>query len=65
MSNDNYELTGEEICTQKDEQGVLRFLTRIWIPNVTELKKDILQVAHNSRFSIHPGSTKMYHDLIL
>jgi hypothetical protein len=27
------------------------------------LKKKILDEAHMSRYSIHPGSTKMYHDL--
>jgi hypothetical protein len=27
------------------------------------LKKKILDEAHTSRYSIHPGSTKMYHDL--
>jgi hypothetical protein len=27
------------------------------------LKKRILDEAHTSRYSIHPGSTKMYHDL--
>jgi hypothetical protein len=27
------------------------------------LKKKILNEAHTSRYSIHPGSTKMYHDL--
>ncbi|WOG92319.1 hypothetical protein DCAR_0311582 [Daucus carota subsp. sativus] len=57
------ELTGEEICTQKDNQGILRFSSRIWIPNVEELKNEILKDAHNSEFSIHPGSTKMYQDL--
>ena len=56
-------LTGEEICTQKDDKGILRFSSRIWIPNVKELKGEILHDAHNSRYSIHPGSTKMYRDL--
>jgi hypothetical protein len=27
------------------------------------LKKKILDEAHTSRYSIHPDSTKMYHDL--
>jgi hypothetical protein len=27
------------------------------------IKKKILDEAHTSRYSIHPGSTKMYHDL--
>ena len=56
-------LTGEELCTQKDSQGLYRFSSRVWIPDVTELKNEVLQEAHNSRFSIHPGSTKMYQDL--
>jgi hypothetical protein len=33
------------------------------VPNDDELKRLILDEAHKSRFSIHPGSTKMYHDL--
>ena len=41
----------------------VRFSSRIWIPNVTELKNEILREAHNSKFSIHPRSTKMYQDL--
>ena len=63
MKKEKNQLTGEEIGTQKDEQGILRFSSRIWIPHVPELKNEILQEAHNSRFSIHPGSTKMYRDL--
>ena len=27
-------LTGEEVCTQKDDKGIFRFFSRIWIPNV-------------------------------
>ena len=56
-------LTSEEKCGQKDDKGVIRNLKRIWIPNVSELKNEILHDAHNSRYSIHPGSTKMYQDL--
>ncbi|KAL8098310.1 hypothetical protein AgCh_031179 [Apium graveolens] len=63
MKKEKNQLTGEEIGTQKDEQGILRFSSRIWIPHVPELKNEILQEAHNSRFSIHPRSTKMYRDL--
>ena len=28
-----------------------------------ELRKEIMKEAHFSAYSIHPGSTKMYHDL--
>jgi hypothetical protein len=33
------------------------------VPKRQALKKKILDEAHASRYSIHPGSTKMYHDL--
>ena len=40
--------------------GVLRYQGRLCVPDVGELRKHILKVAHNSRYSIHPGATKMY-----
>jgi hypothetical protein len=33
------------------------------VPREEALKKKILDEAHTSRYCIHPGSTKMYHDL--
>jgi hypothetical protein len=33
------------------------------VPKREALKKKLLDEAHTSRYSIHPGSTKMYHDL--
>jgi hypothetical protein len=33
------------------------------VPKKEALKKKILDEAHTSRYSIHLGSTKMYHDL--
>lgn len=57
------ELTGEEICTHKDNQEIFEFSSRIWIPDVKELKDEILGDAHNSEYSNHPRSTKMYQDL--
>ncbi|WMV08283.1 hypothetical protein MTR67_001668 [Solanum verrucosum] len=43
--------------------GVLRYQGRLCVPDVGELRKHILTEAHNSRYSIHPGATKMYRDL--
>ena len=63
MNREKDKLTGEEIKAQKDGKGIYRVNSCIWIPNVVELKHEILHEAHNSRFSIHPGSTKMYKDL--
>jgi hypothetical protein len=33
------------------------------VPKNKDLNKKILDEAHLSKFSMHPGSTKMYHDL--
>jgi hypothetical protein len=47
----------------EDAQGTLWFKERLVVSNREALKKKILDKAHASRYSIHPGSTKMYHDL--
>jgi TPP-dependent trihydroxycyclohexane-1,2-dione (THcHDO) dehydratase len=47
----------------KDERGTMWFRKRICVPDVDNLQEKILQEAHDSAYSIHPGSTKMYHDL--
>ena len=46
-----------------DEQGTLWHGKRICVPQDPELRKLILQEAHNSLYSIHPGNTKMYMDM--
>jgi Retroviral aspartyl protease/RNase H-like domain found in reverse transcriptase/Reverse transcriptase (RNA-dependent DNA polymerase)/Integrase zinc binding domain/Retrotransposon gag protein/Zinc knuckle len=46
-----------------DKTGTLYCGNRICVPDDAEIKKSILEEAHQSKFSIHPGSTKMYHDL--
>jgi hypothetical protein len=50
-------------CFHQDEKGVLWFKGRLVILKNKDLKKKILDEAHLSKFSMHPGSTKMYHDL--
>ena len=47
----------------EEKDGLWRFKGRIIVPDVGTLRQDILKEAHKSGFSIHPGSTKMYHDL--
>jgi hypothetical protein len=49
-------------CFHEDEEGTLWFKERLVVPKKEALKK-ILDEAHTSRYSIHPWSTKMYHDL--
>ena len=33
------------------------------VPHLTDLREEILREFHCSRFSVHPGGTKMYQDL--
>src|SRR5512139_3644781 len=47
----------------EDEHGTLWNGNRVCVPDSRELKQLILQEAHESPYSIHPGSTKMYLDL--
>ncbi|WMV41433.1 hypothetical protein MTR67_034818 [Solanum verrucosum] len=49
-----------EVLSQGGD-GVLRYQGRLCVPKVGELRQQILAEANNS--SIHPGATKMYHDL--
>ena len=35
------------------------------VTNDNELKKAILEEAHSGSFAMHPGSTKMYQDLMV
>jgi hypothetical protein len=46
-----------------DEQGTLWYKRHLCFPEVKEIRELILHEAHDSTYSIHPGSTKMYHDL--
>ena len=51
----------EEFRVQDD--GSVWFHDRLCVPQDSELKREVLEEAHRSRFSIHPGGTKMYRDL--
>ena len=50
-------------CFHLDHKGVLWFDNRIVVPKDHQLRRQILNEAHLSKFSIYPGSTKMYQDL--
>jgi hypothetical protein len=49
-------------CFHEDAEGTLCFKERLVVPKTEALKKKIWDEAHTSRYSIHPGSAKMYHD---
>ena len=46
-----------------DEKGTLWYKNRIYVPKEGDFRQMIMDEAHNSAYSIHPGSTKMYLDL--
>jgi hypothetical protein len=50
-------------CFRQDSKGVLWFEDRVVVPKNPELRQKILDEAHLSKFSMHPGCNKMYHDL--
>ena len=43
--------------------GSLQYKGRVVVPQLTDLREDILREFHCSRFAVHPGGTKMYQDL--
>ncbi|KAJ9561836.1 hypothetical protein OSB04_006996 [Centaurea solstitialis] len=46
-----------------DSRGLLTRYGRVWVPVSCEARQTLLDEAHKSKFSIHPGATKMYRDL--
>nr|GFA37676.1 retrotransposon protein, putative, Ty3-gypsy subclass [Tanacetum cinerariifolium] len=46
-----------------DDDNVLWQGTRLVVPNDASLREALLTEAHSSPFSVHLGSTKLYHDL--
>nr|GEW48679.1 putative reverse transcriptase domain-containing protein [Tanacetum cinerariifolium] len=56
-------LRGLEKHFERRDDGGIYFFDRIWIPSVSGVRKLIMDEAHTSRYSIHPGADKMYYDL--
>ncbi|XP_020972658.1 uncharacterized protein LOC110269280 [Arachis ipaensis] len=54
---------GKHWKVSEGQDGLWRFKNRIVVPDVRDLRQNILKEAHKSEFSIRPGSTKMYKDL--
>ena len=42
---------------------MLRLGMKLCVKNIDDLRKKIMEEAHFSTYSVHPGSTNMYHDL--
>jgi hypothetical protein len=50
-----------EFCI--DETDVVRFRGRLYVPQKSEVKMDILREGHQTPYTVHPGETKMYRYL--
>ncbi|WVZ90607.1 hypothetical protein U9M48_036892 [Paspalum notatum var. saurae] len=46
-----------------DADGTVWYGDRICVPNIKSIRELILKEAHETAYSIHPGSEKMYQDL--
>ncbi|GKE81528.1 putative reverse transcriptase domain-containing protein, partial [Tanacetum coccineum] len=56
-------LHGLDQQIERKEDGSLYFMDRISAPLVGDVRMVILNEAQKSRYSVHPGADKMYHDL--
>ena len=54
---------GKALGFRLDDQGIVWFEKRICVPEIKSIQEMILREAHDSAYSIRPGSTKMYLDL--
>ncbi|KAI3742513.1 hypothetical protein L1987_60197 [Smallanthus sonchifolius] len=66
LKEDNLPLEGTrgmEAQLEVKSDGIRYFVERIWILVFGNLRELIMDEAHKSRYSIHPGSDKMYLDL--
>ena len=56
-------LHGADKHLELKSDGLQYFMDRVWIPRSGDLRQLVLDEAHTSRYSVHPGSDKMYQDL--
>ncbi|GJZ82100.1 putative reverse transcriptase domain-containing protein, partial [Tanacetum coccineum] len=59
----NEDLRGMINKLEPRADGTLCLNNRIWIPYLGDLRALIMHESHKSKYSIHPGSDKMYQDL--
>ncbi|GJT77949.1 putative reverse transcriptase domain-containing protein [Tanacetum coccineum] len=52
----------DEMIEQRSD-GTLYYLDRIWVPLNGDVRTPIMDEAHKSKYSVHPGADKIYYDL--
>ncbi|GKD84697.1 putative reverse transcriptase domain-containing protein, partial [Tanacetum coccineum] len=48
---------------ERKEDESLYFMDRIWVPLAGGVRTIIIDEAHKTKYYVHPGADKMYHDL--
>nr|GEV07054.1 putative reverse transcriptase domain-containing protein [Tanacetum cinerariifolium] len=56
-------LKGLDKCFERKEDGRFYLAKRIWVPVYGNLRTLIMNEAHTTKFSVHPGADKMYYDI--
>jgi hypothetical protein len=56
-------LDGKGKDFREDVEGVVWFKDRLCVSDIKLIRELILKEAHETTYSIHPGSEKMYQDL--
>ncbi|GJY02330.1 reverse transcriptase domain-containing protein [Tanacetum coccineum] len=56
-------LHGLDQQMEKKEGESLYFMDRIWVPLAGGMRTVVMDEAHKSKYSVHPGADKMYYDL--
>ncbi|KAJ0755697.1 putative nucleotidyltransferase, Ribonuclease H [Helianthus annuus] len=56
-------LRGSRQRMEQKEDGAYYVTGRIWVPLYGGLRELVMDEAHKSRYSVHPGADKMYHDI--
>jgi hypothetical protein len=56
-------INGKGKYFREDGEGVVWFKDRLCVPDIKSIRELILKEAHETTYSIHPGSEKMYQDL--
>ena len=66
LQNPDLERIAEHISERPDfriVEGVLYFRDRLCAPKIDDLRNEVMTEAHGTKYSMHPGSTKMYQNL--
>jgi hypothetical protein len=56
-------IDGKDKDFREDAEGVVWFKDRLCVPDIKSIRELILKEAHETAYSIHPGSEKIYQDL--